>query len=99
MVIIFMFLVLCIILTALISCINTDIGKYKWLWVIFIMFGLFGVDFNWAIQEFDYSLLSFRLFGVGWFKASCYSALVLNLSVPIGAISFLVTKYGFKKFS
>lgn len=87
---------LILIVTALILCINNDNLSRKWLWIIFVILGFVGFDFNWTTQTFQYSLLSFRIFGVGWFKAGCYSPLILSFSIPVGAIFYLY-KYRYLK--
>jgi hypothetical protein len=49
--------------------------------------------FIWTNQEFSLALISIRLLGVGWFRASCYDPLMLNLSIPFGAIVFLIKNH------
>lgn len=88
-----MFIITLIILYALILCINTDIKKHKWLWVLFIIVGFCGIDFNWSAQEFMVNPISIRLLGIGWFKANCFSPMVLTFSIPVGAIVFLYKHY------
>ena len=48
-----------IILSALILCIRTPNLKRKWLWIIFIIFGFVGFNFNWTTQAFTINPISF----------------------------------------
>lgn len=88
-----MLLVLSIVLYALILCINTDIERRKWLWILFILFGFFGVNFNWLTQSYSFNLINISLLGVGWYKANCFDPLILSFSIPVGALIFLYKQY------
>lgn len=78
-----------LILIALLICINTDMPKRKWLWILFILFGVGLVDFNWAEQTFYVHLIGVALFGVAYWK-ECYSPLILQISFPFGALLFFI---------
>lgn len=91
--ILMMLIILSTVIYALVLCINTDIERRKWLWIIFIMIGFFSFEFNWNTQSFGFNLFNISLLSVGWFKASCFSPLVLNFGIPIGALIFLYKQY------
>jgi hypothetical protein len=81
------------ILSALVLCIRTPNLSRKWLWSAFILFGWMGFHFDWTAQSFAISPIGLQLLGSGYFRASCYSPLILSFSIPIGAIVFFVNQY------
>ena len=95
-----------LILCALIACIRTKMLKRKWLWIIFILIGIGKVTMNWStgklslIQEtvnatgghsYNFDFLSFQLFGASAF-AQPYGPWILSVSLPFGAILFLLKR-------
>ncbi|MGD9108071.1 MAG: hypothetical protein PVI75_02750 [Gammaproteobacteria bacterium] len=82
-----------IVLFALLVCINTNISKRKWLWILFILFGFVVVRFNWTTQEFLVTPIGFQLFAFEWSRASCYAPLILGFSFPVGAVIFLLKRF------
>ncbi len=93
----YVFLILAIasagfILFTLVVVIRTPM-KRKWLWVIVVLFGFVKFKLNWTTSEFDFNLLSFQLFGSGYFKASEVAPLILTFSLPVFAIAFWVKKF------
>ncbi len=88
-----MLIILTIVLYALILCINTDIERKKWLWILFVTLGFFGITFDWSTQEYSFNLINISLLGVGWNKATCFSPLTLSFGLPIGALIFLYKQY------
>ena len=87
-------LIFLFILYALISCIRTKFKKRKWLWILFIIFGLGSLKFNWTTGSLLFNPLSFslQLFGAGIVKWGPYSPWIISLSFPLGAILFLARK-------
>lgn len=79
------------ILYSLVACIRTRMGKGKWLWILFILFGLGRVSVDWTTGGWSYQLVSLQLFGAGA-VASLYSAWVISISSPAGAIAFLLSR-------
>lgn len=82
------------ILYALILCIRTKIPKRKWLWIIFILLGFGKIAFNWASGEWVFQALAFQLFGAGAVAAP-YGPWTLTISLPLGAIWFLICRQSF----
>ena len=81
-------------LYALALCIRTKMEKRKWLWVIFIIIGIGKFTVNWTTGQWNLAPLSFQLFGAGSF-APPYGAWLISISLPLGAILFLLRR---KKF-
>ena len=75
------------ILVVLGLCITTKTLKRKWLWAIFILIGFIGVTLDWSSGEITIQPLSFMVFGAAMNGGEGAS---LSLSVPLGAILFLV---------
>ncbi|CAN5235469.1 hypothetical protein BH09PSE6_BH09PSE6_01810 [soil metagenome] len=80
------------ILHALIQCLRTPLAKRKWLWCLFIVFGLVQLSLNWTTGEWNIEPLRFLLLGAGFMKASSAAPLMLAVSIPVGAITFLIKR-------
>ena len=78
-------------LYALIVCIRTRMEKRKWLWVIFILLGIGKLSVNWGNGQWNIMPLSFQLFGASA-VAQNYGPWMLSVSVPLGAILFLLRR-------
>jgi hypothetical protein len=78
------------IIFALIVCIRTPIQKRKWLWLLFIIFGVIGGTLNWTEGSVIFNPISLRLLGAGFYSSGPYSPLFLQFSLPLGAIIFLL---------
>ncbi len=79
------------ILYTLVLCIRTKMEKRKWLWIIFILIGLGKFTVNWTTGQWNFTPLSFQLLGAGTF-APPYSAWLISISLPLGAILFLIRR-------
>ncbi|MDE1896172.1 MAG: hypothetical protein KGH91_03750 [Rhodospirillales bacterium] len=84
-----MALVVAITLIALIRCIRTQNLRRKWFWIIFILFGFTGITLNWTTGRWFFTPIYLQLFSAGA-KAQFFGPWILTLSVPVGAIVFLV---------
>jgi len=84
--------ILLFIVFTLILCIRTPMAKRKWLWIIFILFGFCTIGLNWTTGKMFTQLISIRLFGVGALTASPYAPWIIKLSIPVGAIQFLIMR-------
>jgi hypothetical protein len=76
------------ILSVLVLCIRTKMTKRKWLWIIFILFGIGRLTVNWTTGQWQVAPLYFLLLGSGAF-APPYGAWLISISLPLGAILFL----------
>jgi hypothetical protein len=81
-------------LFALVLCIRTKMEKRKWLWIIFILFGLGKFTLSWTTGQWNFAPLSVQLFGSSSF-APPFGAWLISVSLPLGAILFLLKR---KKF-
>jgi hypothetical protein len=78
-------------LYALVACIRTKVLGRKWLWILFILFGFGKFSVNWTTGQWGTQLLAFQLFSAGAF-AQLYGPWIVSVSVPLGAILFLVRR-------
>ncbi|MGI9173470.1 MAG: hypothetical protein ACR2F0_09200 [Chthoniobacterales bacterium] len=80
------------IITALVLCIRSRVRR-RWLWFIFILFGFGALQFNWTTGGGAVQLLSFSLLGTGFMRSGLYGPWILKVSVPVGAILFLILRH------
>ncbi len=80
------------ILYALVLCFKTPISKRKWLWLLFVAFGLVQFSFNWTNGGYGVQPISFLLFGAGYFQAGPFAPFIFRIAIPVGAIVFLVKR-------
>ena len=64
--------------------------RRRWWWLLAIVFGAFKIAFNWTTGDIDIQPLSFQLLSLGFQRAGQYSPWILMISLPAGAIAFLV---------
>ena len=76
------------IVTTIYVCAKTPISKWKWLWIIFILFGVGAIHLNWATGEYTIQLLRVYFLGVSAVAAGPYAPWVISVSFPLGAICF-----------
>jgi hypothetical protein len=81
-----------LILWALVVCIKTKPLKRKWLWILFIIVGFIQTNLNWTTGAIKINPLSFTIFGSGFSHPTEYSPWIFMISVPIGAIVFLLQR-------
>lgn len=79
-------------LYAVVRCIMSPIPKRKWLWVIFAALGFIQFSFNWTSGQLDVQVLSVHLFGSGFGRAGLYGPWILSMSIPFGAVIFLLRR-------
>jgi len=80
------------IIFALVLCIRTPIPKRKWLWIIFVLFGFFRVTLNWTTGVLNITPVSFQMLGLAISKQGLYAPWLVQVSVPLGAIIFLLKR-------
>lgn len=79
------------IIWTLVLCIRTKIEKRKWLWIIFILFGVFRLSINWTTGQWQAAPFYFSFLGSSAF-APAYGAWLISISLPLGAIIFLIRR-------
>jgi hypothetical protein len=84
------------ILTVFVICLRSRLHKRKWLWLVFILFGIGQFTLNWHTGEISVKPLQFLFLGAGYFAPMLYSPLAwplyIMMSLPVGAIVFLVRR-------
>lgn len=78
-------------LYALVLCIRTRMQGKKWLWILSILFGIGSLSVNWTTGQLDLQLLSIQLLSASA-VAPPYGAWTVSVSVPLGAILFVVLR-------
>jgi len=73
----------------LILCIRAQIGPRKWTWAAFIVLGISRLGVNWNTGQLNFNLLSIQILSAGA-SAEQYEPWVIAVSVPLGAICFLI---------
>jgi len=79
------------IVIALVVCLFSRVCR-RWLWVIFILFGLTQFQLNWTTGQTGFRPISFLLLGASFFRAGLYAPIVFSFGIPLGAILFLVLR-------
>ena len=86
------------ILYALVRVFRTPgLGKRKYLWAAFVLVGLVQVTLNWTTGDININPLSFQLLGAGFMSNGPYAPWVFAVSLPVGAILFLIKHRGGNK--
>jgi len=78
-------------LYSLVLCVKTKFPRRKWLWVVFILVGFGKLAVNWATGEWSFAPLFVQLFSASA-MAPLYGPWTIAVSVPVGAIAFLLYK-------
>lgn len=76
------------ILITVYYCIKTPIPKRKWLWVLFVLLGIFAIHLNWTSGQVNIQPISINLLGAAAMASSPYSAWTISASFPLGALLF-----------
>jgi len=64
--------------------------RRRWWWLLGIVFGAFEIGFNWTTGAIDVQPLSFQVLSLGFEREGQYGPWILLVSLPAGAIAFLV---------
>lgn len=78
-------------LYALVLCARTRMTKRKWLWILFILFGVGKLSVNWTTGQWGITPLSVQLFSAAAFSP-LYGPWILSVSFPLGAVWFLLRR-------
>jgi hypothetical protein len=71
---------------------RTPVARRKWLWFIFVAFGICTMSVNWTTGETGMRLLWAQLLGFGFDNFSPYAPVVVSWAIPVGAIVFLLRR-------
>jgi hypothetical protein len=78
-------------LYALVRCLRANPLKRKWLWIAFILVGFSTFSLNWSSGLWSFRPLSVQLFSASAFQP-LYGPWSLSVSLPVGAIVFLILR-------
>ncbi len=76
------------VLVSLVGCLKTPIQSKKWLWVIFVLFGVGAIQVNWTSGLYAVEVLGVYLFGASAVSAGPAAPWVISCSFPLGTIVF-----------
>jgi hypothetical protein len=79
-------------LVALFRCILEKDLRRKWLWIIFILFGIGQLSVNWNSGAWEFSALHFLLFSASAVSPG-YGPWVVSVALPVGAAWYLVRRF------
>lgn len=77
------------ILVTVVICARTKNVRRKWLWIIFILFGITSYEFNWTTGSVSAHWGQFQFLGAGYEQANGFAPLIISISLPLGAALFL----------
>ena len=80
------------IVATLVLCARTPLPKRKWLWMLFVALGVGKISLNWTTGMMGFSPLSLQLLGAGAVAATSYAPWILSVSMPLGAMLFLLRR-------
>ena len=81
-----------LILSTLFLCVRSDL-RLKWLWIIFILFGICQLRLDWVTNEIQFEPLSVQLFGASFVRPGLYGPWNFFISIPLGAKVFLAVYF------
>lgn len=76
---------------ALALCIRTPVPRRKAGWIVATLVGFFGFHFNWTTGGFFFSPFWVHI-PVAGFSQMMYEPMIVSLTVPVGAIAFLIRR-------
>jgi len=79
-----------IIVTAVV-CWKTPIPRFKWLWRIFVLFGVTGLTLNWTDGGIQFQPLMINFLGAASTQ-QLYGPWMLQIGIPLGAIIFWIMR-------
>ncbi|MGI9089428.1 MAG: hypothetical protein ACR2HH_17085 [Chthoniobacterales bacterium] len=80
-----------LVLLALIVCVRSRVRR-RWLWIIFILIGIGQFQLDWTTGVWNFQTISFLLFGAGFMRNGLYGPWILKVSLPLGALLFLLLR-------
>jgi hypothetical protein len=76
-------------LYVLVLCVRTSGVPWKWLWIIFILFGMGQFSVNWTTGEYGANLIRFQI-PCAMATAQFFGPWIISIVLPVGAITFLI---------
>ncbi len=78
-------------LWTLVLCIRTTFKGKKWPWILFVLVGFGQLGLNWTTGDLSFTPVSFQVFSSSFF-AAFNGPWTLSISIPVGAIVFLLKR-------
>lgn len=78
-------------LFVLVLCIRTPLKGRKWPWVLFVLVGFGNLSVNWTSGDWNFVPVAAQFFSASAF-ASPYGPWTLGVSLPVGAVLFLLMR-------
>ena len=78
-------------LYALVLCVRTRLRGKKWLWIVAILLGVGALSVNWTTGQWNFQPAYVQLLSASA-TASPYGPWVISVSVPLGAILFVLRR-------
>jgi hypothetical protein len=85
-----------VMIYALVLCIRTPLERRKWLWIIVILLGAGKLAVDWTTGEISSHIFWVSILPAGM-SAQLYGAWTVSVSVPLGALLFLIRRGGLRK--
>jgi hypothetical protein len=79
-------------LYVLVLCLRTRNQNLKWLWAIFILFGVGRLAVNWTTGELTFTPLAVHIPCASVTAVPAYGPWMVAVSLPLGAILFLIQR-------
>lgn len=76
----------------LVVCLRTKGQPFKWLWAIFILFGVGRLAVNWTTGELGFTPLALHVPCASMTAVPAYGPWVIAVSFPLGALLFLALR-------
>jgi hypothetical protein len=73
-------------------CLRTKKQNFKWLWAIFVLFGVGRLAINWTTGELSFTLLAVHIPCASATAVPAYGPWVIAISLPLGAILFMARR-------
>ncbi|MCW5650054.1 MAG: hypothetical protein KIS62_09930 [Ramlibacter sp.] len=80
------------VIYALIMCVRTKLPRRKWLWLLFVAFGVVQFKFDWTTGAWAVQPIAFLFLGGGFAKMGPVAPYIFTLAFPLGAIAFMVKR-------
>ncbi len=84
------------IIYTIVLCVRTTM-KRKWLWIIFMLFGVGRYSLNWTSGNIGFQPFVIQLFSVGAFISGPYAPWIISISMPIGSLAFILKRRKIRK--
>jgi hypothetical protein len=76
----------------LVVCLRSKNQKLKWLWAIFILFGVGQLAVNWTTGELGFRLLAVHIPCASVTAVPAYGPWIVTVSLPLGALLFIARR-------